>query len=706
MPEQNVSVELFYDGVWNNVAATDDVYTTPPIKIQRGQGEEGAAFKPSRINFTLANDDDKYRPSNPESPLYGKVGRNTPTRVKVGTSIRATGEASFEPDQTDDFRVSPARGKAWVDVDAAGLLQRIGQWTEPLRSPFYTYNTTEIADVCGYWPMEDPRGSLKASTPIAGAENTHFGGQAFDSQKRPPGSGPVVDVELLDTAVFRFNSTNSASTAGWQYSHAINMNNMGGSSFTILQVEMLNGYDIGLLFSDATDELYLIVADENTDTIAQTIISTDGYQWTNRWMLMVLDVRYSAGTTTVEFIYQGIGDTGWLGFSTSYVGLPSQPMRAFGSGFPEGTSYGHVIATNSRTDSLWSDDRWDAFLGHAGELAAVRFGRLCDQRGVGYYVSTNWAMSTPMGPQQVDSFPNLLREIVQTEDALLFDLIDETKLFLLCRADRYNQTPALVLQATDLKVPPKEVLNDLDPHNIVTAKQRDGGDYTAEDSSSPMGSQPPPDGVGEYKQTVDINIDTDAASEMAKLAQHAHWWLNKGTINRPRFPQIVVELTNASAGVIEDVEAVDVGSVIHIEGFREYTIELFVLGLVETIGTHTRQITFTTGLNLMYVPGEYDGVARYDSSSTTLDEAIDASETAWSITTANEGDVWRSGSDPGGLYDWIVNGERVTVTNMTAASGSGPYLQDATVIRSVNGISRTHASGDEVHVATPGRWAL
>jgi hypothetical protein len=46
------------------------------------------------------------------------------------------------------------------------------------------------------------------------------------------------------------------------------------------------------------------------------------------------------------------------------------------------------------------------------------------------------------------------------------------------------------------------------------------------------------------------------------------------------------------------------------------------------------------------------------------------------------------------------------VTNMAAATGSGPYSQTATVTRAVNGISKTLPSGAEIHLARPARYAL
>src|SRR6188474_2183521 len=159
MPKNDVAVELFYDGAWHDLVPADDVFADTPIVIQRGDGDESAAPRPSSISLRLANDDDQFRTTNPESPLYGKAGVNTPLRVLVGGVSRGQVEvSSWKAGQTRDFRANPRRGKAWVDIEGGGLLQRVGQWTEPLKSPFRRYNET-LTHVIGYWPLEQDRGS-------------------------------------------------------------------------------------------------------------------------------------------------------------------------------------------------------------------------------------------------------------------------------------------------------------------------------------------------------------------------------------------------------------------------------------------------------------------------------------------------------------------------------------------------------------------
>jgi hypothetical protein len=80
MALQNVYVGLFYDGAWQDITA--DARVSEQIEISRGGGGSGAP-KPAGLWLRLGNryQNDRYNPDNPMSPLYGKVGRNTPITV-------------------------------------------------------------------------------------------------------------------------------------------------------------------------------------------------------------------------------------------------------------------------------------------------------------------------------------------------------------------------------------------------------------------------------------------------------------------------------------------------------------------------------------------------------------------------------------------------------------------------------------------------
>lgn len=78
----DVAVELHYDDAWHDI--TGDVRTRQDIAISRGRRDWAQQADPSRCRLQINNADGRYSPRNPDSPLYGLIGRNTPLRVRVG----------------------------------------------------------------------------------------------------------------------------------------------------------------------------------------------------------------------------------------------------------------------------------------------------------------------------------------------------------------------------------------------------------------------------------------------------------------------------------------------------------------------------------------------------------------------------------------------------------------------------------------------
>jgi hypothetical protein len=706
MPSQDVALHLFYDGAWRDVTADDDVLTRGPVTIRRGQGEESSAPRPAQVDALLANDDDRYRTSNPTSALYGRAGRNTPAAITVAGNTRAVVEASsWACDQTQDFRQTPRRGSAWTELEGGGLLQRIGQWTQPLRSPFRQYNDT-ITGAIGYFPGEQARGSTTLVSTIDGTrQQGDFTGAAFDSQYRPAGSGPLMDIEDGAGMGFYFaGPDNPTSTAGWQLSWVARYEPFESGQQTIMYWETGDGTAYGLDIDPDVGDMFMF-SSKGGVTVINAVWTYDDYDFT-QWTLFSIDASYSAGTTTVWVNWTNEQSTdGGFGVP-SFAGVPAS-LRWWsvlgGAGeIPAGSTMGHVMgfpANSGAGTDLFGSARRYAWTGYLNEPAALRFIRLCNLFNIYYIVSASYLSSTPMGPQPVATLAELLQEIVTTDDAILFDYRTDIQVALIVRQDRYNRAVRTHLVPEDLPALPREVVDDLPIHNFVTAVQREGAEAVAEDSTGPLGTQPPPVGAGLYEQRVDVNL----GAPDWQLADVANWWLRRGTVNLPRFPQVVVNLAALPASKVAEIEAVDVGDVITIGDFREDLIRLQVLGYTETIGTRSRKIVFNCAPDLQFDVARWladgatltDTTKRYDSRTSTLSAAVAATAGTMVVTFTDPTDAW---STTGAPYDWVLAGERVTVTAMGAMSGSGPYSQTATVRRSVNGVLKAQTAGTPIHM--------
>ncbi|WP_416975666.1 hypothetical protein [Streptomyces sp. 4F14] len=74
-------VEFQIGGVWTDV--TQHAQLRDLITHTRGRTGEGAAVDPATCSLTLKSPDGLYSPRNPQSPYYGRIGRNTPMRMSV-----------------------------------------------------------------------------------------------------------------------------------------------------------------------------------------------------------------------------------------------------------------------------------------------------------------------------------------------------------------------------------------------------------------------------------------------------------------------------------------------------------------------------------------------------------------------------------------------------------------------------------------------
>lgn len=90
-----VAVDMKIDGTWTVLSSR--VYQREIIAMRWGRANEASTVSPSTCSMQLNNRDGVLSPRNPASTYYGKIGRNTPIRVRLGTSrasLRLFGESS------------------------------------------------------------------------------------------------------------------------------------------------------------------------------------------------------------------------------------------------------------------------------------------------------------------------------------------------------------------------------------------------------------------------------------------------------------------------------------------------------------------------------------------------------------------------------------------------------------------------------------
>lgn len=705
MPRQDVAVELFYDGAWHDLVIDDAVLADTQIKIMRGDGDESAAMRPTSITMRLLDFDEKYRTTNPESPLYGKAGVNTPLRVSVGGVVRGCGEVtSWRSGRSRDYRRTPRRGSAWVDLEANGLSWRINQWSQPIESPMVRGVKGFGAPVNSMWPLEDESDSTILTNVTAGGVPGQFSGVDLGDDERPAGASRTARLRAGGRMTGRFLASTGT---GWQFTFASKLAAIPGSA---TYQPMATWQDtMGRRWSwEANNANFAWFCYAADGTLLGSSATAYGSRSPNLWNRYLLRVQIVGANVQVEPSWYTEGEPSQVGTTWSFAGTNTGRLRDWAIDANTHTTdgwYVGVFGVNDYPTNIFSADGIQSFNGYVGERAGIRFGRLMNELGLNWAFNGTLGLSTPMGAQPSATFAEILREIRDTDDAILFESKTVVNFVLSMRNYRLNLAPALTLDIDGdnhgFPTLPEEVTDDLPIHNVVTASNRFGGEFTASDTTSPMGTAPPPAGRGEYRQTVDLNV----ADQFVDLEQQANWWLNRGTVDLPRFPAVTINLAALHPDRIAEIEVVTIGSVIEIVGYREYTIRMHVIGYTETIGTHARKITYVCAPNRQFDVGTYDdGVKRYDSGSTTLKADVSATDTALIFRTVDPGDLWSTVDTP---YDVIISGQRQTITTMGAAVlVAGAYDQAATAVRGVDGVRKGLAAGDSIHVATPGRWGL
>jgi hypothetical protein len=154
-PEDFLGVDLYYDEGWQPVGEDLD---QSGVRISHGARSEGAKPVASSMTFTVTNHDGQYSPRNPNSPLYGMVGRNTPARARVDL------------------------GDPWLDLETDGARATMPDLTLDITGDIdirwwgYRDRWNDAADLMAKWSATGNQRSwlLRAEPPAAGGGLTLF----------------------------------------------------------------------------------------------------------------------------------------------------------------------------------------------------------------------------------------------------------------------------------------------------------------------------------------------------------------------------------------------------------------------------------------------------------------------------------------------------------------------------------------------------
>lgn len=695
-----VLVELYYDATWNDI--TSYVLVRDGIEISRGlsPGDTASVADPQTCTLTLNNQAGRFTPSNPRSPLYGKIGRNTQLRVSVvhsaTTYVRFVGEVSEWPVRWD------VSGKdVWTSVTASGVLRRIGQRKSVGRSPLRaTLGTSTTLGRDSYWPMEDgKKGRLPGGTwgsAISGGKGlTIQSGKTGDLVDGWDGSDPLPE---MNTAIaYGRCRYQGAGTAWTVWVNAFIPAAGAPAEGKLVEFTCSGTARTWQLWIGGTglNDLRLVVVSAGGSTLLDT-----GYAFA--WELsgyFRLQIEAVQDGTDIDYAIASLEQgrfTGYVAAGTLGGRTCGKPAAVeIGNGNLGGVAMGHVFVA-SQLNSLFSAN--SQLAGYAYELTSTRAERLAGEAGTS--AATFGTALQRMGVQRRARAVDLMADVADV-DGLIHDHRTLLALAYRTRLDRANPTVA-ALSYDDLKPPFDPVADDRHVVNDVTVTRTDGASARVDITSGPLSTLEPPNGVGLYDESVELNLYSDDQVEDA-----AAWRAAVGTYDSVRVPSLTIDLAS-NASLIATVAGLDIYDALEVSGLPTWMppgiLRQSIIGHTETLEQFGWTITFACVPQAPYDVVILDDTPsieadRLSPSASTLAASYDDNDT--SLSVASSVDTWittatHASSFP---FDIEINGERMSVTAITGTSSPWTF----TVTRGLDGYAAAHAVGSTVRLARPRR---
>lgn len=662
--------EIVSPGVWTDITA--DVRTEAGIIISRGRADEAGQTAPQTCSLTIDNALGKYTARNPAGPYYGRLGRNTLLRVKVGSSVRFLGEVAEWPPRWD-----ASERNNWVPLTVSGIMRRLGQGSPPLVQGLRSFVIAE--DPNNYWPLDE-------------GELAGFGRNASTNSSYPfypwPTGGPARPVFKFGAGELEYNLPNGlqitrTNAGGASYPYMRGDIALTGSELTVDFVfrHGTNPAQLTLAINDYNDNIWQLtlragafndvqMAHELRSTGATTGLSdssalsamTDGRTHHVRLSLAQdgADVDYNVfvdgeavlGGTAASLVMNGCA---FLTFRYPLVSGTETPV-----------TLAHVAVWEVASST--APDAYSAMTGYAGETAAERMDRVLGEAGIGFTLVGSLADSVPMGSQVDGDVLAQLRDAAAADMGSLYEPRDTLGIAYRTREATYNQAASVTINyaAHELMPPLEPTDDDQLTRNDITVKRTGGGSARAVLTSGRLSTQAPPAGVGPYQDEVTVNVAGDG--QLSDVAGHK---LLHGTWDENRYPVITVE--RASPPVVANptldaaLLAVEVDDMLALVGLGGRGIPddvfLIVRGYTETLAPYLHTFEFACTPAGPYRTGVWANDvdttgSRYSPGGIRTWEGLTTTETALEVLI-DDGGLFGDDDVP---FDIVIGGERMTVT--------------------------------------------
>lgn len=611
---------------------------------------------------------------------------------------RFWGEVPAWPSQSD-----VSGNDVYIDLEAAGIMRRLGTGQPPLRSALYRSNVGIAAGdyvPYAYWPMEDGTSATQFASGLVGGRPLPFVGAQPGTSTGAPGSDvqPAFPAGSSSTAVIPAY----ASTGQWVIQFALKLDARPAANTTYIEVRSSKGkatritlsYDIG------SDVIQATAYDINGTQIFNSGIPIGGpfaditpENFFGSWYMYSISAGPDQSTPTdlsVNFVVSrpGYGTSLAGGIFPGEVSGVVNTVSILGA---DGLAVGHIAAFIDPAFDMFFDvaANANAMEGWAGETAGNRLIRLCREEGIYFELFGDASDTTLVGAQRLDTLLNNLFQAAEADQGILGEPRDALGLRYRTRASIYDQTGLALNYGAGHIAQFKPVEDDQNVLNDVTAQRDDGSSARVVVTDGPLGT----DAIGTYSESQSWNVYSDD-----QLPGVAGWRARLGTWDEARFPTVGVNLAadavGSSATLSGQVAAVDSGDYLSIASPPSYlppdTIRLLAEGASEFLSVFDWMITWNCVPAGPWTVLEYGStssdasppVGRYSPDSLKLHTTVNSSATSWQVDST----PLFTTSAAQFPQHVRIGGEVVTVTAVSGAANP----QTWTVTRSFNGVIKGH----------------
>lgn len=583
-------------------------------------------------------------------------------------------------------------GEAQVTVTASGILRRLGQGEEALESTLR--RRVPSFGPLAYWPMEEGASATSASSPVEGVNPLKLTRVEWASADSLASSNalPVLASSggSLPQMLGRIPAPATAPSS-WSVRYIYRLDTANTTLRTFMRI--LSTGTVAEWYIQQRNNLSRVFGlDADGATVFTQDIGT-GANLYNDWLFVRFMATQSGGNVNWDISWFNIG--GGAGASSgSFAGTVGRPTGVASppDGYSpdlDGMALGHISAFPIDLTGAYSGaiDAW------AGETAANRFARLCEEEGIPYAVVGDPDDSEAMGPQRPAPFLDLLGECAALDGGRLGERRSSRGLLYRTRADLYNQAARLVLDAGNNEIanPFAPVLDDQRIRNDITVTRDGGSSARAVDEASVTRRR-------RYRDSPTVNAHTDA-----QLPDLAGWRLHLGTWPGMRYPSVSFDLSIAPH-LIDTWLRTDTGDRLKVANLPPQhptdLVDLLLEGYTQTLSPTRWTVQ---GNCVPYGPYIVAGLAVYEDFEDTAFEvtATNGGTLPWARSTAhfNTGS-WslRSGAIGNNqTSDWIVTvpagSTEMQFWYWTSSENSGPGFEGDRLLVLVDGVEILRAQG-------------